>query len=431
MRILIASGTFHPESGGPPTYLRTLGRELIERGHAVQVVTYGDAPSARRYPYPVYRIPRGLSVPSRLALFAREVWRHGRDADLLFVNDYGLPATVANLALRKPLVLKIVGDFAWEYSVRHRLIPADEPFDRFQRSRYGPRVEAIRRMQATYVRAADRVLVPSRFVRWYVEGWGAAPAKVRVVRNAVHDPTSGLTEDREAIRAGFGLGTNERVVLVVARLAAWKGVDTVMAGLAGLPGTTRLVVLGDGPDRSRLEGLAQTLPPGAVRFEGEVPSATVARWMRAADALALCSGYEGLSHVLLEAMAAGLPVVVSDVGGNRALVTDRYDGLLVPYGDVAATQRALAEVLTGGEVARSLGENARRGAAERTVERMVSETLGVFQEAVERRPLPSGGARFAPTSVEMGARASRRLPPSPPQWGGAGGGAFPGAPCGS
>ena len=61
--------------------------------------------------------------------------------------------------------------------------------------------------------------------------------------------------------------------------------------------------------------------------------------MRAADALALCSGYEGLSHVLLEAMAAGLPVVVSDVGGNRALVHDGYDGLIVPYGDVAATAR--------------------------------------------------------------------------------------------
>src|SRR6188508_50459 len=115
LQLLIASGTFHPESGGPPTYLLRLGRELTERGHTVRVVTYGDAPSTRRYPYPVHRIPRALPVASRLALFAREVWRHGQDADLLFVNDYGLPATVANLALRKPMVLKIVGDFSWEY----------------------------------------------------------------------------------------------------------------------------------------------------------------------------------------------------------------------------------------------------------------------------------------------------------------------------
>jgi glycosyltransferase involved in cell wall biosynthesis len=396
LKILIASGTFHPESGGPPTYLLTLGHELTRRGHTVRVVTYGDAPAARRYPYPVHRIPRGLPVPSRLALFTREVWRHGRDADLLFVNDYGLPATVANLALCKPMVLKIVGDFAWEYAVRHGLIAADEPFEQFQRSRYGPKVEAIRLTQAAYVRAATRVIVPSSFVRWYVEGWGADPDRVRVVRNAVDDPTAGLGEDRESIRASFGLGEGERVVLVVARLAAWKGVDTVMTAIGGVLGDgrpdARLVVVGDGPDQARLEALAETLPPGTVRFTGEIPRGEVGRWMAAADALALCSGYEGLSHVLLEAMAAGLPVVVSDVGGNRALVRDGYDGLVVPYGDVEATRRALAEVLADGQRARMMRENARAGAAERTVRRMVDETLGVFYEAIgaHRR----GGRRF-------------------------------------
>src|SRR4051812_22130405 len=258
LNILIASGTFHPDSGGPPTYLRALGRELTRRGHRVRVVTYGDAPSDRRYPYPVYRVPRGLPVPSRLALFAREVWRLGREADLLFVNDYGLPATVANVILRKPVVLKIVGDFAWEYSVRHGLIPADEPFEQFQRRRYGPKVEALRLMQAAYVRAADRMIVPSSFVRWYVEGWGADPSRVRVVHNAVEDLTAGLGPDRAAVRASLGVGQTARIVLAVVRLTRWKGIDTVMAALAGLlrdgQPEARLVVVGDGPDRERLEG---------------------------------------------------------------------------------------------------------------------------------------------------------------------------------
>ena len=334
-----------------------------------------------------------------MALFAREVWRHGREADLLFVNDYGLPATVANLALRKPTVLKIVGDFAWEYAIRHGLIAADEPFEQFQRSRYGPRVEALRLMQTTYVRAATRVIVPSSFVRWYVEGWGADPKRVSVVHNAVDDPTAGLGDDRGFIRAGFGLRPEERVVLVVARLAAWKGVDTVISALGRLVGADRpdrrVVVVGDGPDRARLEGMAASLPPGTVRFTGEVLRAEVGRWMAAADALALCSGYEGLSHVLLEAMAAGLPVVVSDVGGNRALVQNGYDGLLVPYGDVEGTARALAEVLADGERARMIRQNARREAAERTVGRMVDETLGVFYQALGTRVAgcAAGGAR--------------------------------------
>lgn len=384
--ILIVSGTFHPDSGGPPTYLLTLGRELLRRGHRPRVLTYGDRPADRRYPYPVHRIARGRAVLSRLALFAREVWRLGRSADLLYVNDYGLPAWAANRLLRKPLVMKVVGDFAWEYAVRHGLVPADEPFERFQRTRYGPRVELLRRLQARYVGAADRVIVPSAFVAEYVAGWGVAPARIRVVRNAVADPTAEIDEDRAMLRARLGIGPDEKVVLVVARLTPWKGIDTVMRALdrlavAGGP-AARLVVVGDGPDRPRLEWLAAVLSGAAVRFVGEQSRREVGRWMRAADLLALCSGYEGLSHVLLEAMAAGLPVLASDVGGNRALVQDGHDGLLVPYGDVAATARALGALLADAALTARLGAAARRGAAERTVARMVDETLAVFREAL-------------------------------------------------
>lgn len=364
-----------------------LGRELVQRGHRVQIVTYGDAPGRNRYPYPVQRIPRRLPVPRRLGLFAREIWRHGRSADLLYVNDYGLPAMVANLALRKPLVMKIVGDFAWEYAVRHGLVPADEPFERFQASRYGPKVEALRLMQSTYVRRARRVIVPSRFVRRYVEGWGADPDRIRVVENAVADPTADLGDDRPTARAGLRIGPDDRIVLIVARLTAWKGIDTVIRALSTLKATehdrTRLVVIGDGPDRSRLEGLAAEQLAGSVRFTGGLPRREVGRWMLASDLLALCSGYEGLSHVLLEAMAAGLAVLASDVGGNRALVKDGQNGLLVPYGNVPATKEALRRLLDDSELRCRLGTTARAEAAERTVDRLVDQTLGVFREAID------------------------------------------------
>ncbi|MCC6173801.1 MAG: glycosyltransferase family 4 protein [Chloroflexi bacterium] len=398
LRILIASGTFHPDSGGPPTYLLALGRELLARGHRVRVITYGDgACPGRRYPYPVTRVPRQRGVPSRLALFGREVWRQGRDVDLLFVNDYGLPAMAANLALRKPLVMKIVGDFAWEYSVRHGLVPPDEPIERFQARRHGPRVEALRLMQATYTRRASRIIVPSRYVARYVVGWGVPSERVRVVYNAVAGSTAPPGESSDRIRERLGVPSGSRVVLTVARLTPWKGIDTLLRAFRAvwerIPNTL-LVVVGDGPDRPRLEQLASVLPPGAVRFVGERPHEEVARWLSVAEVLALLSGYEGLSHVLLEATAADVPVVASNVGGNVELIRDGENGLLVPYGDVQATRDALVRLLGDRPLAMRLAAEARREAKDRTLGRLVDATLTVFREALGGEP----GARPSPDS---------------------------------
>jgi glycosyltransferase involved in cell wall biosynthesis len=386
LRICIASGTFHPDAGGPPTYLLTLGRELLARGHAVRVVTYGDERAGHRYPYPVTRVPRRRSVPGRLALFTREVVKSGRWADLLFVNDYGLPAAAANLLLRRPVVMKIVGDFVWEYSVRHGLVPADEPIERFQTARYGPTVELLRRVQTTYTRRADLIVTPSQYLGRVVVGWGVPADRVRVVENAVADPTRELAADTAQARYLLGLPSESDVILAVARLTAWKGIDTLIAALAALreqrPNAT-LVVVGDGPDRARLESLAVRAGEGAVRFTGEAPRAEVALHLRAASILALCSGYEGLSHVLLEAMVAGVPIVASAVGGNLELVRDGETGLLVPFGDVEATRAALARLLEDEALSRRLAACARAEAAERTVDRMVEQTVAVFREAIE------------------------------------------------
>ena len=395
LRICIATGTFHPESGGPPTYLLALGRELVRRGHHIRVVTYGDGPAGRRYPYPVARVPRRLPLGSRLLLFARAVYQAGRDADLLFVSDYGLPPTVANLALRKPVVMKIVGDFAWEYAVRHGLVPRDEPLEHFQRRRHGPIVRTLQLLQAAYAGRVDLIVVPSRYVERYVVGWGVPAERIRVVPNAVVDPTAALAVDRAGARAELGLDRDAELVLVVARLTAWKGIDTLIRALADLCGrrpNARLAIVGDGPDRPRLEAFAEALPAGVVRFVGEVAHEWVARYLRAADVLALCSGYEGLSHVLLEAMAAGVPVVASAVGGNLELVQDGENGLLVPFGDVPATCAALLRLLEDRPLADRLAATARREAAERTVERMVDETLAVFLEAIDRRAAARGRA---------------------------------------
>ena len=384
--ILVITGTFHPEAGGPATYLYNLLPELVARGHQVTVITYGDVKEEYEYPYRVVRVSRQQPIPLRLAKFTSEVWRRGRECDLLFVNDYGLPAALANLCLRKPVVMKVVGDFAWEYAVRHRLIPANENIDDFQRAQHGLVVEFLKRLQRWYVSCARAVIVPSRYFRGIVAGWGVPEEKLRVIYNAVDLAPYQSLPSREEAQAQLGL--SGRVVLTVARLAPWKGVDRLIAALPtwreAAPGTN-LVVIGDGPERANLERLAREVGVmEAVTFVGQVAHERMPLYLRAADVFVLYSGYEGLPHVVLEAMAAGVPVVASHKGGIPEVAEDGVTGLLVEWGNETALADAVRRVLGDEALARRLG-----GSGREKVERdfgwgaLVEKTVSLLQQVAE------------------------------------------------
>jgi glycosyltransferase involved in cell wall biosynthesis len=319
----------------------------------------------------------------------RQVLRQGRDADLLFVSDYGLPAALANLWLRKPLVLKVVSDFAWEFSVRHGWVPSQTTMDAFQASRHGLRVELLRTVQRAYVSAARQVIVPSRYIESVVSGWSVNPHKIQVIYNAPQLVAYENLPDKAALRAE--LGFEGPVIVCVARLTAWKGVDGLLRALGELRGAVpgaQLRVLGDGPERARLEALVGELGLREhVHFAGQVPRETVARTLRAADVFALFSTYEGLPHVVLEAMAAGTPVVASAAGGTPETMHEGESGLLVPVGDEAALAEALTRVLTEPVLAGRLVEGGRAELEQFSLENMVAQTEALLTEAAHQRSL--------------------------------------------
>jgi glycosyltransferase involved in cell wall biosynthesis len=382
LHILVVTGTFHPEAGGPPTYLYHLLPELVARGHTLSVVTYGDAGLSHTYPYPVTRISRQQSIPRRLLAMTREVLRQGRTADLIFVSDYGLPAALANLWLRKPIVLKVVSDFAWEFSVRHGWVPRETTLDGFQEGRFGLRVELLRIVQRAYVGMSHRVIVPSHYIESVVTGWNIAPGKVRVVYNAPQLGDYGTLPDKDSLRGE--LGFEGRTVVCVARLTAWKGVDDLISALGAVRlnvPDANLWVLGEGPERGRLDLLAETLGlTEHVHFTGQLPREAVARYLKAADAFALYSTYEGLPHVVLEAMAAGTPVVASAAGGTPETVKDGQSGLLVPVGDDMSLVAALTHVLNDIALAKRLVAGGQAELSRFSMETMVAQTDGLLRE---------------------------------------------------
>lgn len=334
MRIGVLTGIFHPDAGGPSTYLYHLLPELQARGHSVELVTFG-APHEHAYPYPVTRVSGGRL--SRLLGFLRAAWGIAGCSDVLFVHTLAiLMLPLVRLRFRRRIVIKVVGDWAWEMADRRKRTTLG--VEAFQAARLPLPMRLIKAYHRYAVRRADTVIVPSQHVARLVTGWGVPQAKIRVIYNAI--PASDLAAvPREALRRELNIPPG-KLIVSVARLTPVKGVDVMVTALERLPGW-QCIVVGDGPQRAELEAMAAA---SRVTFTGLLPHDAVLRYLRAADVYVLSSRTEGLSHTLLEALAVGTPSVATRVGGNPEVITDGVDGLLIPSDDPAALADAVTRL---------------------------------------------------------------------------------------
>lgn len=343
-RLFIATGIFHPESGGPATYLHEILPALQTRAWQVRLLTYGDAQSnAGDYPYAVQRVPRRL-LPLRLLHYAALARAQLAWADVVYMHTLDLPLWGPS---RAPRLVKIVGDAAWERCIRKGWVAPTTDIDAFQTTNDGGIVGQQQQSRSRQAQAMDGVIVPSDYLKRMVMGWGVPEAHIHTIYNAMPPlrPTMTVSSQAEA-RAQLGL-PDAPIVFTAARLTAWKGIDHLINALKQVP-DVRLIVAGDGEQRAYLASLAQASAiNGRVTFLGRVPRATVYQYMQAADYVALYSGYEGLPHTLLESLRVGTPVIASDKGGNPEVVQHGVNGLLVPYVDVDALAQTLQTAFSG------------------------------------------------------------------------------------
>jgi glycosyltransferase involved in cell wall biosynthesis len=219
----------------------------------------------------------------------------------------------------------------------------------------------------------------------HVDGFAGRP--IEVIENGIDLVHYAASTDRGSLRAALGLDPARRYLICVARFHPVKDhrmLLTAFAKVAAARHDVDLLLAGDGPLRADLEGRAQTLGIAErVRFLGirdDVP-----RLLEAADVFTLTSVSEAASITLLEAMACGLPVVVTDVGGNPDIVRQGVDGILVPRGDGEAAASAIATLLDDRARARAMGQAGRIRVQERyqlasTVEKYYQR----YQAAAER-----------------------------------------------
>lgn len=374
MKILVVSGIWPPDIGGPASHAPEVADELLARGHAVEVVTTASNPPAAR-PYAVRHVSRSLPAGARHAAVAALVARRSLAADVVYATSM---VGRAAFAARAPLVVKVAGDPAYERSLRRGLYTGT--LEDFQHALVRPSVQALRAWRTVTARRAACLLCPSDFLRSIVLSWGIAPERVAVLHNAA--PSLPELRSREELRRS--LGVDGRVLAFAGRITRAKSLETAIDALGRVDGVT-LLIAGDGEERERLERSAGE----NVRFLGTLARESVLELFAAADAALLSSSWENFPHTLVEALAAGAPVIATRVGGVPEIVDDGVNGLLVPPDDPDALARAIRSFFDDPELRDRL-----RAAAKPSVARFSRDA--VFDDLEEKLARAASKLRFTP-----------------------------------
>ena len=235
----------------------------------------------------------------------------------------------------------------------------------------------------------DRLVGNSQSVVDFYSRLGVPRDKLQCIPNGIeppafcHQPPEQVAALRTRLREEIGLGAEHHVILVTGRLAPQKKVDDLIWAFELLRNSLencRLVVLGDGPERERLERFTLEIRnQRAVYFLGHRADAT--DWLAAADQFWLGSSFEGQSNSLLEAMAAGVPVIVSDIPANREVVEHDHTGLVCPLGDRVSRAQWSRQLLLDPPRAQQLGQAARQKMIEQhSVPRMIARYEELYRQ---------------------------------------------------
>jgi glycosyltransferase involved in cell wall biosynthesis len=332
--VLVVSGIWPPDVGGPASHAPDVAGFLQGRGHHVEVVTTAAAAPAPRE-YPVHWISRRLPKGAIHLRTAAEIARCAAHADVVYTTGMFGRSSSGATAARRPYVLKLTADPAFERARRRGLVVGD--VDEFQGLGGGPAVRLLRLARDAELRRAAHVFTPSAYLRELAVTWGVRPNRVSVLPN----PSPHIPElaPREELRNGFDM--DGATLAFAGRLTVQKALGDALEALSRTEGVT-LFIAGDGDQRAPLQARAAELGLEArVRFLGSRPRDRIVELFRAADASILSSSWENFPHTVVEALAAGTPVIATAVGGVAEVVRDGENGLLVGPGDVEGLAEAI------------------------------------------------------------------------------------------
>ena len=328
MKFLIVTGIYPPDIGGPATYIPRFAKFLMQQN--CEVITIALKPPGKMgneiRGWEERFIPRRKNKLFRFVQSVALIIKYGRKSDYIFSNGLFLETSVANLFLRKSSTAKIVGDPVWERFINRT--GSKITLKEFNENRI-PLTQRLQRRTYNWAFSKfSHLTTPGDELARTINTWDHH-LNAQVIANG--------TECRQ-----HGNQKREIDVLSVSRLVQWKNVDILLEACSGLG--LKVVIVGDGPDKSKLETMASHLDLD-VDFVGQVSRNQAIFLMSKSKIFALLSDYEGLSIALVEAMMSGCRPLVSNIEANKSVVVNDEVGIVTDHQDSVEVKKAISKLI--------------------------------------------------------------------------------------
>lgn len=330
--ILILSGIFPPDSGGPAKFASTFQNWLVQNKIKATVLSLTDGPTQKIFSNEsaLVRVSRRNNLLIRIVSSIFWLSKLQKRHSAIIANGLFIEIALLSFFKNFQYSVKIPGDIVWERARNSGLTIRN--IEDFQDQKLNIKYRIFRFLFTKSITGAEQVIVPSKQLGTLCRKWGVKDERITIVHNSVD--TSLFSPDSS---------THKKYdVISVSRLVKWKCVDEVIRACASV--NASLLIVGTGPEESQLRELVADLKTQVI-FAGDVPQMDLPNLFRQAKIFVLNSSFEATSYSLLEARSCGLPSLARGGTGSDEVIHSGVDGVLYDGAKPQSLEEALHALL--------------------------------------------------------------------------------------
>ena len=324
-KILLVTGIYPPDIGGPAQFTFSFANWLKKKGYAVTIITLTNNENIKKKGNFFY-ISRKKFYVFRLLETIRLILRLKKKFDVVLASGLHFECSLASFFIRKNFFFRVAGDKAWEYSIEKKITKIN--FDDYQVSN-NIKFYFYKSIRNFYLKRCHAIIVPSKYLLNVVRQW-------KLKKNIYHINNASLISKNKK-----NIVIRKKIILTVSRLVSWKNIDKSILLIKNLP-NYYYYIIGNGPLYGKLKALIIKEGLGKKVFLlGKKNHKIISKYLSQSSAFLLLSSYEGMSHVILDAMQLKVPLLISDILPNRELVINRKNGLLLDINNAKQMQKQI------------------------------------------------------------------------------------------